>query len=159
IQRGVWDIISGAGMYNVQNIEDAAVIIKKNSMAYLDLAITLGDKEPGLLGTKDAHPIWKSMESRYRQTTLTRQLALVNKLFNWKCNMNQNPDKWVQDWCDTLKEFLNLQANAEEFWKVVMLNNFPPEFGGAITSLGSVENIPIRELGARITERLWGLKG
>ncbi|KAK9238668.1 hypothetical protein V1525DRAFT_400187 [Lipomyces kononenkoae] len=41
------------------------------SMAYLDLAITLGDKGPGLLGTKDAQHIWKSMESRYRQTTLT----------------------------------------------------------------------------------------
>ncbi|KAK9341810.1 hypothetical protein V1522DRAFT_395807, partial [Lipomyces starkeyi] len=39
-----------------------------------------------------------------------------------------------------------------------MINNLPPEFGGAITSLGSIESIPIREIGARISERLWGIK-
>ncbi|KAK9310861.1 hypothetical protein V1524DRAFT_463205 [Lipomyces starkeyi] len=52
------------------------------------------------------------MGNRYQQTSLTRQLALVNKLFTWKCQSDQNVDKWVQEWCDVLKEFLNLQEGA-----------------------------------------------
>ncbi|ODQ73992.1 hypothetical protein LIPSTDRAFT_276929 [Lipomyces starkeyi NRRL Y-11557] len=157
MHKGTWDVVSGTGMYNPHDFEDATIIVKKNNLALLDLIVTLGNQEPGLLATKDAQHIWKSMENRYQQT-LTRLLALVNTLFTWKCQSDQNVDKWVQESCDVLKEFLNLQVNAEDFWKVVMINNLPPEFGGAITSLGSIENIAIREIGARISERLWGIK-
>ncbi|KAK9257504.1 hypothetical protein V1519DRAFT_477743, partial [Lipomyces tetrasporus] len=99
------------------------------------------------------------MEERYKESSLTRQLELVNKLFTWKCKKSENPDKWVQEWCDVLKEFLNMQTDKEDFWKVVMLNNFPEEYAGAITSLGSISDIPIRLIGSKLGERLWGLKG
>ncbi|KAK9311349.1 hypothetical protein V1524DRAFT_411807 [Lipomyces starkeyi] len=87
------------------------------------------------------------------------QQELVKKLFTWKCKKSENTDKWVQEWCDVLKEFLNMQTDKEDFWKVVMLNNFPEEYGGAVTSLGSIRDIPIRLIGTKPGERLWGLKG
>ncbi|KAK9357268.1 hypothetical protein V1504DRAFT_436901 [Lipomyces starkeyi] len=40
-----------------------------------------------------------------------------------------------------------------------MLNNFPEEYGGAITSLGSISNTPIRLIGSKLSELLWGIKG
>ncbi|KAK9318107.1 hypothetical protein V1524DRAFT_340985, partial [Lipomyces starkeyi] len=110
VHRGVWDVVSGLGSYNPGVLEDATVITKKNNIAYLDMIITLVDQEPGLLLTKDAQHIWKSMKTRYQQPSLVRQLALVNRLFSWKCPNEANPDKWVQEWCDLLKEFLNLQV-------------------------------------------------
>ncbi|KAK9318696.1 hypothetical protein V1517DRAFT_267479, partial [Lipomyces orientalis] len=109
VQKSLWDVVSGSGFYDVTNVTDAAIVIKKNSFAYLDFVLTLGDYEPGLLETKDVQHIWRSMEERYRLSSLSRQLELVNKLFTWKCKKTDNPDKWVQEWCDTLKEFLNLQ--------------------------------------------------
>ncbi|KAK9241569.1 hypothetical protein V1506DRAFT_446701, partial [Lipomyces tetrasporus] len=109
VQKSLWDIVSGTGFYDVTNLEDVCVIVKKNSYAYLDFVLTLGDYEPGLLETKDVQHIWRSMEERYKESSLTRQLELVNKLFTWKCKKSENPDKWVQEWCDVLKEFLNMQ--------------------------------------------------
>ncbi|KAK9364331.1 hypothetical protein V1509DRAFT_636722 [Lipomyces kononenkoae] len=47
------------------------------------------------------------MRTRYRESSLLRQLDLVNKLFTWKCKKTESPDKWVQEWCDVLKEFLS----------------------------------------------------
>ncbi|KAK9234123.1 hypothetical protein V1525DRAFT_82836 [Lipomyces kononenkoae] len=44
------------------------------------------------------------MKTRYQQSSLARQLAVVNRLLSW------NPDKWVQEWCDLLKELLSLQV-------------------------------------------------
>ncbi|KAK9428538.1 hypothetical protein V1505DRAFT_395097 [Lipomyces doorenjongii] len=90
-----------------------------------------------------------SMEERYKESSLARQLELKS----------ENPDKWVQEWCDVLKVFLNMQTDKEDFWKVVMLNNFPEEYGAAITSLGSISDTPIRMIGTKLGERLWGLKG
>ncbi|KAK9357612.1 hypothetical protein V1504DRAFT_471924 [Lipomyces starkeyi] len=138
VQKNLWDIVSGTGLYDVTNLEDVCVVVKKNSYAYLDFVLTLGDYEPGF------------MEERYKESSLTRQLKLVNKLFTWKCKKSENPDKWVQEWCDVLKEFLNMQTDKEDFWK---------EYGGAITSLGSISDIPIRLIGTKLGERLWGLKG
>ncbi|ODQ70261.1 hypothetical protein LIPSTDRAFT_6344 [Lipomyces starkeyi NRRL Y-11557] len=159
VHRGVWDVVSGLGSYNPGVLEDATVITKKNNIAYLDMIITLVDQEPGLLLTKDAQHIWKSMKTRYQQPSLVRQLALVNRLFSWKCPNEANPDKWVQEWCDLLKEFLNLQVRQEDFWKVVMVNNMPSEYGVAISSLGDISDVPIREVGTKLSARLWGLKG
>ncbi|KAK9481787.1 hypothetical protein V1527DRAFT_499547 [Lipomyces starkeyi] len=82
------------------------------------------DVEPGLLLTQDAQHIWKSMRTRYQQHSLVRQLALVNKLFSWKCRNEANPDKWVQEWCDLLKEFLSLQVRQEDFWKISVMHRF-----------------------------------
>ncbi|ODQ70280.1 hypothetical protein LIPSTDRAFT_5749 [Lipomyces starkeyi NRRL Y-11557] len=96
VHRGVWDVVSGLGDYNPTNLEDAVVITKKNNIAYLDMIISLGDQEPGLLLTKDAQHIWNSMKTRYQQSSLVRQLAVVNRLFSWKCSNEANPDKWVQ---------------------------------------------------------------
>ncbi|KAK9491452.1 hypothetical protein V1508DRAFT_421995 [Lipomyces doorenjongii] len=75
-----------------------------------------------------------SMEERYKESSLARQLELVSKLFTWKSKKSENPDKWLQEWCDVLKRFLNMQTDKEYFWKVVMLNNFPEEYGAAISS-------------------------
>ncbi|KAK9372620.1 uncharacterized protein V1513DRAFT_460418 [Lipomyces chichibuensis] len=100
VRRGVWDVVSGMGEYNPAILEDAI-------------------QEPGLLLTKDVQHIWKSMKTRYQHSSLVRQLALVNRLFSWKCPNEANPDKWVQEWCDLLKEFLNLQVRQEDFWKVI----------------------------------------
>ncbi|KAK9312298.1 hypothetical protein V1524DRAFT_341086, partial [Lipomyces starkeyi] len=52
--------------------------------------------------------IWRSMDGSYKVSSLTRQLELVNKLFSWKCKKTDNPDKWVHEWCDVLKEVLNM---------------------------------------------------
>ncbi|ODQ69675.1 hypothetical protein LIPSTDRAFT_6860 [Lipomyces starkeyi NRRL Y-11557] len=152
VQKNLWDIVSGTGFYDVTNLEDVCVVVKKNSYAYLDFVLTLSDYEPGLLESKDVQHIWRSMEERYKESSLTRQLELVNKLFTWKCKKSENPDKWVQKWCDVLKEFLNMQTDKEDFWKVVMLNNFPEEYAGAITSLGSISDIPIRLIGSKLGE-------
>ncbi|KAK9364332.1 hypothetical protein V1509DRAFT_636723 [Lipomyces kononenkoae] len=54
VQKNLWYIVSGMRVYNVYIPEDAAVVIKKNIYAYLDLVLTLGDHEPGLLESKDA---------------------------------------------------------------------------------------------------------
>ncbi|KAK9481896.1 hypothetical protein V1527DRAFT_486185 [Lipomyces starkeyi] len=80
VQENLWDIVSGTGFYDVTNLEAVCVVIKKNSYAYLDFVLTLGDYEPGLLEIKDVQQIWLSMEERYKESSLTRQLELVNKL-------------------------------------------------------------------------------
>ncbi|KAK9427008.1 hypothetical protein V1505DRAFT_359218 [Lipomyces doorenjongii] len=139
VHRGVWDVVSGLGAYNPADLEDATVITKKNNIVYLDMIIT--------------------MRTRYQQHSLVRQLALLNKLFSWKCPNEANADKWVQEWCDQLKEFLSLQVRQEDFWKVVMVNNMPLEYGVAISSLGDISDVPIREIGIKLSARLWGLKG
>ncbi|KAK9481700.1 hypothetical protein V1527DRAFT_486376 [Lipomyces starkeyi] len=146
VHRGEWDVVSGLGSYNSDDLEDANVITKKNNIA------GLGTRSP-------PDNIWKSMKTRYQQPSLVRQLAFVIRLFSWKCPNEANPDKWVQEWCDLLKEFLNLQVRQEDFWKVVMVNNMPFEYGVAISSLGDISDVPIREMGTKLSARLSGLKG
>ncbi|KAK9242238.1 hypothetical protein V1506DRAFT_572118 [Lipomyces tetrasporus] len=128
VQKNLWDIVSGTGFYDVTNLEDASVVIKKNNYAYLDFVLTLGDYEPGVLETN-----------------------------NTSGAKSENPDQWVQEWCDVLKRFLNMQTDKEDFWKVVMLNNFPEEYGGAITSLGSISDTPIQRSKANSKETAYGV--
>ncbi|KAK9489027.1 hypothetical protein V1508DRAFT_443054 [Lipomyces doorenjongii] len=95
----------------------------------------------------------------YRQWAMYMEALFMHKAYLEEHGESLPPDFSDQAvGCDVLKEFLSLQVNAEDFWKVVMINNLPSEYGGAITSLGSLEHIPIRDIGARIRERLWGLK-
>ncbi|KAK9481748.1 hypothetical protein V1527DRAFT_455710 [Lipomyces starkeyi] len=58
MHKGTSDMISGMGIYNTLNVEDAAVIVRKNNAALLDLIVILGNQEPGLLATKDAEHFW-----------------------------------------------------------------------------------------------------
>ncbi|KAK9250080.1 hypothetical protein V1507DRAFT_468644 [Lipomyces tetrasporus] len=63
VHRGVWNVVSGLGEYNPAILEDAIVTTKKNNVACLDMIIILEDQEPGLLFTKDAQHIWKTVRA------------------------------------------------------------------------------------------------
>ncbi|KAK9234480.1 hypothetical protein V1525DRAFT_54341 [Lipomyces kononenkoae] len=128
VQKNLWEVVSGTGLHDVSNLEDALVLIKKNNYAYLDMVLTLGDHEHGLLETKDVEHIWRGMKQRCKESSLVRQLALVNKLFTWKCKRAENPDKWVQGWCDVLERIFGHASKSTR----LLESSYVEQFSGRV---------------------------